>query len=192
MWHLLKEEKYDVNSNPYLATALYYGLYMDTSEFAEISHPLDKDLRDMAKFRPQLITQFRNANLSIEELEVAGAALLRTDYLEQYRCAIVKSGPCDPNILGIISDLVLEVDAVDVCLVFNVLPNGVKFSVRSCVKEVQANELAEEICKGQGGRNHFDGTHCPGIRELLYHMWNYAPHGAGCRRQIGAAVGLRD
>jgi phosphoglycolate phosphatase len=150
MWHLLKEEKYDVNSNPYLATALYYGLYMDTSEFAEISHPLDKDLRDMAKFRPQLITQFRNANLSIEELEVAGAALLRTDYLEQYRCAIVKSGPCDPNILGIISDLVLEVDAVDVCLVFNVLPNGVKFSVRSCVKEVQANELAEEICKGIG------------------------------------------
>jgi phosphoglycolate phosphatase len=156
LWELLKEENFDVNNNPRLATALYYGLYTDTGEFAELAHPLDKDLRDMARFNPQMITQFRNANLSIEELEVAGAALLRTDFLEQYHCAVVKSGPCDPNILGIISDLVLEVDAVDVCLVFNVLPNGVKFSVRSCVKEVQANELAEEICKGIGsGGGHY-------------------------------------
>lgn len=150
IWQLLKEEKFDVNSRPNLATALYYGLYTDTNEFTEMSHPLDKDLRDAARFIPMLITKFRNANLSIEELEVAGAALLRTDYIEEYRCAIVKSGPCDPNILGIISDLVLEVDAVDICLVFNVLPNGVKLSVRSCAKEVQANELAEEICKGIG------------------------------------------
>lgn len=150
IWQLLKEEKYDVNSKPNLATALYYGLYTDTNEFSEMSHPLDRDLRDAARFIPMLITKFRNANLSIEELEVAGAALLRTDYIEEYRCAIVKSGPCDPNILGIISDLVLEVDAVDICLVFNVLPNGVKLSVRSCAKEVQANELAEEICKGIG------------------------------------------
>ncbi len=150
IWQLLKKEKFDVNSRQNLATALYYGLYTDTNEFTEMSHPLDRDLRDMARFNPMLITKFKNANLSIEELEIAGAALLRTDYIEEYRSAIVKSGPCDPNILGIISDLVLEVDAVDTCLVFNVLPTGVKFSVRSCAKEVQANELAEEICKGIG------------------------------------------
>lgn len=151
VWDLLKMENIDPNEDRRLATALYYGLYTDTNSFAEISHPLDKDLRDLAAFDPQAITRFRNANLSIEELEVAGAALLRSDYMDDYRCAIVKAGTCDPNILGIISDLVLEVDAVDVCLVFNVLPNGVKLSIRSCVKEVQANELAAEICKGIGG-----------------------------------------
>lgn len=150
IWELLKEEGFDVNQNQKLATALYYGLYTDTNEFTEIYHPLDKDLRDTAAFLPEHITKFKNANLSIEELEVAGAALLRTDYIEEYRLAIVKAGPCDPNILGIISDLVLEVDAVDICLVFNVNPHGVKISVRSCVKEVQASELAEEICKGLG------------------------------------------
>lgn len=149
IWELLKEEGYDVNANRKLATALYYGLYTDTS-FTEITHPLDKDLRDQAEFDPQLITKFLNANLSIEELEVAGTALLKSDYIDEYRCAIVKAGPCDPNILGIISDLVLEVDAVDICLVFAVLPTGVKVSFRSCVKEVQANELAAEITKGIG------------------------------------------
>lgn len=156
IWELLKEEQYDTNTNEALATALYYGLYTDTGGFAEISHPLDRDLRDQAKFNTQLMTRFRNANLSIEDLEIAGTALLRSDYIEDYRCAIVKAGECDSNILGIISDFVLEVDAVDICLVFNVTQAGAKISVRSCVKEVQANELAEEICKGIGsGGGHF-------------------------------------
>lgn len=150
VWEMLKEEGFDVRHHRELATALYYGLYTDTGCFNEIVHPLDKDLRDEAQFDTVLMTKYRNSNLSLEELEVAGAALLKSDYMEEYRAAIVKSGPCDPNILGIISDLVLEVDAIDICVVFNVQQSGVKVSVRSCVKEVMANELAEELCAGIG------------------------------------------
>ena len=150
LWELLKEENYLVNNHVNLATALYYGLYTDTSSFEEIFHPKDMELRDEANVDAALITKFRNSNISIEELETAGAALLRCDYNEKYRFAVVKSGPCDPNVLGIISDLVLEVDAVDVCVVFSILPTGVKISVRSCVEEVRANELATKICMGIG------------------------------------------
>ena len=150
VWTMLEEEGYPVNENKKLITALYYGLFMDTGGFAEISHPLDKDLRDEANYDKALITKFRNANLSIEELETAGAALLGIDYIEKYRFAIAKCGLCDPNLLGVVSDLVLEVDAVDICLVFSLMPSGVKISVRSCVKEVKASELAAEICKGIG------------------------------------------
>ena len=150
VWRLLKEEGYPVNENKQLVTALYYGLYTDTNSLTELYHPLDMDLRDEADFDATLITKFKNANLSIEELETAGAALLRSDYNEKYRFAVVKCGPCDPNLLGIISDLVLEVDAVDICLVFCIQPYGVKLSVRSCVKEVKASELAAEICEGIG------------------------------------------
>lgn len=156
LWQLLKEEGYDVNADKKLATALYYGLYTDTNELTEISHPLDKDLRDEAAFNATLVNRFRNANLSLEELEVAGAALLRSDYNEDYRFAVVKAGACDPNILGIISDLVLAVDSVDTCMVFNVINGDVKISVRSCIKEVKASELAQAICKGIGsGGGHF-------------------------------------
>lgn len=156
LWEMLKQEGYDANANVNLATAMYYGLYTDTNELTEISHPLDKDLRDEAEFNPATITRFRNANLSLEELDIAGAALLRSDYNEDYRFAVVKAGACDPNILGIISDLVLAVDSVDTCLVFCVTEAGVKISVRSCIREVKASELAQAICEGIGsGGGHF-------------------------------------
>lgn len=150
---LLKAEGLDINEDKNLATALYYGLMTDTNGFAEIFHPLDKDLRDDAKYERALITRFRNANLSLEELEIAGRALLDYEYNEVYRYAIVEAKPCDPNILGIISDMMLEVDAVDICLVYSILPFGVKLSVRSCIKEVKANELAEYLTEkiGSGG-----------------------------------------
>lgn len=150
LWHMLKEEDFAINSDIRLSTALYYGLYTDTNEFTEISNTMDMGLRDEVEVDHVLIGRLRNANMSLEELEIAGTALLKSDYIEDYRCAIVKAGMCDPNVLGIISDLLLAVDVVDTCLVFNVLPNGVKLSVRSCVENVKASELAAVICDGIG------------------------------------------
>lgn len=150
VWHMLKEEGFDPNENVNLATALYYGLYTDTGNLEEIYHVKDMELRDTAKYNSGLITKLRNANISIEELETAGAALLRCDYNEQYRFAVVKAGPCDPNVLGLISDMVLEVDSIDVCVVFAILSNGVKLSIRSCDENIKANELAAKICMGIG------------------------------------------
>lgn len=154
---LLGLEGVDINDNKGLATALYYGLLTDTNNFTEISHPLDKDLRDDAVFDRSMIVHFRNANLSLRELEIAGAALMNYRYHEEYRYAVAMAEPCDPNILGMISDLMLEVDTVDTCLVYSVLPFGVKISVRSCVKEVKASELAEFITEGIGsGGGHLE------------------------------------
>lgn len=156
LWSMLEAEGVDVNSNEKLSTALYYGLYTDTGNFEEIYHPQDMELRDHASFDNGLITKLRNANISIEELETAGAALLRCDYNEQYHFAVVKAGPCDPNVLGLISDMVLGVDSVDVCIVFSLWGNGVKLSVRSCDTNIKANDLAAKICMtmGSGGGHH--------------------------------------
>lgn len=150
---LLEDEGFDENEDEKLATALYYGLMTDTNNFTELHHPLDKDLRDDIKFNMTDITRFKNSNLSIDELGIAGRALLSAFYNEEYRFGIVESEPCDPNILGIISDMLLEVDKVDTCLVYSILPAGVKISVRSCIKESRANELAEYVARevGNGG-----------------------------------------
>ena len=153
VWNMLKEEGIDPNEDERLATALYYGLFTDTGNLEEIYHEKDMELRDTAKFNTSLLTRLRNANISIEELETAGAALLRCDYNEQYRFAVVKAGPCDPNVLGLISDMVLEVDSIDVCVVFSIQANGVKLSIRSCDPRIKANELAAKLCRdiGSGG-----------------------------------------
>lgn len=151
IYKLLEEEGIDINDDADVATALYYGLFTDTGSLAEISHPADRDLRDRAKYSKQDILVFRNSNLSREELEIAGNALKNAYYEEKYPYAIIEAEPCDPNILGVISDMLLEVEGLESCLVYSYLSFGVKISVRSCSKNVKASELAAYLAKGFGG-----------------------------------------
>lgn len=150
VWDMLKNEGININDNKRLSTALYYGLMTDTNNFTEMSHPLDRDMRDDLDFDRSLIVRFINTNLSLREVEIAGKALMQFDYNETYRYAIAEVEPCDPNILGMISDIMLEVDVVDTCLVYNIIPGGIKLSVRSCVKEVKACELVKFVTDGIG------------------------------------------
>ncbi|MCR5208631.1 MAG: DHH family phosphoesterase [Lachnospiraceae bacterium] len=155
VWDLLRAEGFVPDEA--LSTALYYGLYTDTGELAEVSHPLDRDMLDALEFDASLIRRLRHMNISLGEAKIAGIAMLGVEYHEAHRYALLESEPCDPNILGLISDFYLAVDSVDVCVVFSVLKDGIKFSVRSCVPEVCANELAAEISKGIGtGGGHVD------------------------------------
>lgn len=149
VWSMLRDAGYKIEDSR-LGTALYYGLYTDTNQFAEIYNPLDMDMREAVPCEKTLITLFRNSNLSLQEMEIAGVAMIRYIYNDDYRYAIIKSKPCDPNILGLISDFLIQVAEVDSCVVYNDLKDGYKFSVRSCVKEVQANELAAFLADGVG------------------------------------------
>jgi phosphoglycolate phosphatase len=151
MWDLMREEGFDVNENKNLATALYYGLYCDTNKFSEMSHPLDRDMIDNLTINKSLITKMSNSNISLEELKITGKAILDFEYHEDYRYLVIKTEPCDPNILGVISDFAMETAEVDVCIAYYASPDEIKFSVRSCSKEVHANELAEFIARGIGG-----------------------------------------
>lgn len=145
VWHMLMEEGFSFENKVEVGTALYYGLYSDTNQFSEIYHPLDMQLRDCVPFDKTLISLFRNSNLSLEEMEIAGVAMIQHVYNSRYRYDIVKTRPCDPNILGFISDFVMQVDGVDSCVVYNRQEDGIKFSVRSCLKDVHANELASYL-----------------------------------------------
>ncbi len=150
VWSMLLEEGYPVNEDVNLGTALYYGLYTDTNQFSEVFNPLDMDMREMLSCNKRLLTQFRNANLSLKELEIAGIAMIRYNYNDDYRFAVIKAQPCDPNILGLISDFLLQVEEIDTCVVYNEINDGFKFSVRSCIKEVNANEMAVFLAEGIG------------------------------------------
>ncbi len=150
VWDMLRHEGYPINDDVMMGTALYYGLMTDSNNFSEVHHPLDMDMRDDIHYSLSIITRFKNSNISQEELRIAGIALLGSEYYRDYHYSIVKTDPCDPNILGIISDMLLEVEDVDCCLVYSIHEGGIKMSVRSCVKEVKANELAKFICTGVG------------------------------------------
>ncbi|MBR4994334.1 MAG: DHH family phosphoesterase [Lachnospiraceae bacterium] len=151
IYEMLSAEGVDINTDSNVATALYYGLMTDTGNFSEIFHPADKDLRDFASFRSADIILFKNSNLSRQELGIAGDALNNAKYNDEHSYGLIEAAPCDPNILGVVSDMLLEVNTIDTCIVYSILPFGVKFSVRSCVKEVKAGEMAAYIAEGLGG-----------------------------------------
>ena len=155
IWDLLNKEQFDFKKYPNVSTALYYGLYTDTNSLEEIAHPLDKDARDSLKFDANIIKRLRNNNLSLSELNIAGTALTRHNNNRDLGYAIFQAEPCDPNILGFISDLALQVDGIDVCIVYNELRDGFKLSIRSCTREVMANEFAQFLTEGVGS----DGGH---------------------------------
>lgn len=153
VWKLMNDEKYDFKEDLSLSTALYYGLFTDTSSLSEINHPLDKDMRDELIFNSSILRKLKNSNLNINEIEIAGIALMNYNMNENNRYAIFKAKPCDANILGFIVDLALQVDSLDTCVVYNNLDHGYKLSIRSCIKEIMASELAEYITEdiGSGG-----------------------------------------
>lgn len=150
VWQLLSEAGYDVNADLELSTALYYGLYMDTGQLGDIYHPVDKDMRDALHYDRGIFSQLKNTNLSSRELEIAGDALIHHRILEDSHFAIVKVKPCDLNILGIVSDFVLQTDVVNTCLIYSTLTDGYKLSFRSCEKEIKASDLAVFFTEGIG------------------------------------------
>lgn len=157
VWTMLQEMHYPVEKNRNLGTALYYGLYMDTNQFSELSNPVDMDMRESLNFDKNQITLFRNSNISLKELEIAGVAMLRCNYNDDYQFAVIHSQPCDPNVLGLISDFLLQVEGVNTCVVYNEDSGGYKYSVRSCIREVNASELSDYLSEDIGsGGGHYE------------------------------------
>ncbi|MBO4898756.1 MAG: DHH family phosphoesterase [Lachnospiraceae bacterium] len=151
IWDMIRDEKEDISQDMNLQTALYYGLYSDTNRLAELSNPLDRDMIEALSIRESVVKLMNNSNISLAELEITGHAIIGYEYIESDKCMILQAEPCDPNILGVISDFSLETENVDVCVAYYVTPEEVKFSVRSCVREVHANELAGFIAENIGG-----------------------------------------
>ncbi|MCL2638104.1 MAG: DHH family phosphoesterase [Oscillospiraceae bacterium] len=155
VWDLLREEYFDFAADKDIPASLYYGLMTDTNDFSEINHPLDKDMRDELQVYCDrgIVRRLRLCNLTLDELEIAGVALLRNFTCFNNRYALFKSEFCDPNILGFISDIALQVDTVELCVVYNLREGGARLSIRSCSREVMASDFVEFITKdvGSGG-----------------------------------------
>ena len=151
MWDMIRMERLSVDESPALSTAMYYGLYTDTNKMSEISHPLDRDMRDSLNFIRSVITEMSTSNISLNELKITGKAILDYQYFINHKYLMIQADQCDPIILAVISDFSMETTDVNVCLSYFVTPEEIRFSIRSCVKEVHANELARFISDGIGG-----------------------------------------
>lgn len=157
VWALLEEMGYSANQDNRLATALFYGLYSDTRQLSEIYHTMDRKMRDSLEINRNWLESMVNSNLSREELRIAGEALAHYYYDEFRRFAVLETRPCDPNLLGVISDLASQVASIDLCVVYSETTIGYKMSLRSTAREISASGMAEYISEGIGsGGGHYN------------------------------------
>ncbi len=157
IWQKITEAGYEIISDILLATAFFYGLYMDTGQLTDIYHPVDRDMRDTLIIDKAIMALLKNTNMTRQELAVTGEALLNNYLNEELHLSLVQVDTYDSNILGMVSDFVLQTDVVNTCVVYNTLPNGYKLSLRSCDKEIKASDMATVLTKGVGsGGGHRD------------------------------------
>ncbi|MDR3353513.1 MAG: DHH family phosphoesterase [Synergistaceae bacterium] len=148
VWNMMRIDGFDFASRPDVFTALYYGLFTDTNGLAEMRHPLDRDLSEFMPVDWTVIKKLKNSALSIDELEVVADTLSSSRMIGNM--GLLRSQPCDPNLLGFSSDIAQQVEQFGSCVVYCDTPMGVKLSIRSAAREVMANELAVFLTSGAG------------------------------------------
>lgn len=152
VWALLRKAHFELDTA--LSTALFYGLFTDTGALAEVRHPLDRDLRDSLSVSERVMRVLKSSNLSLDDLALASAALKDLSFNKEGRFALISAQTTDANILGFVSDLVMQVDAVDIGVVYSRVAGGIKYSVRTVMREFKAAEIAAWIAAndlGSGG-----------------------------------------
>lgn len=133
----------DISTNA--ATALYYGLYSDSNKFQAPLYSEDEAMRLELNYDRRIFRRLQGSNISQADLEIVLRALGGYRRHASWYFAVAQAQPCDPNLLGLTSDILIEVNVVDVCVVFCLREDHIKLSIRSCIDEVKADELADYI-----------------------------------------------
>lgn len=141
----------NINIPMELATALSYGIRMDTANLSRRATDLDIDMFCLLyKIADKdILLSFDNCSLRKNDLLVYQEAISN---LKLYgRIGIARIGDdCSEAIIGSISDFLLTVSEVDFTLVYSYRVGGLKFSVRSESKAVDAGKVIKEALFGIG------------------------------------------
>lgn len=137
--------------NPQVAAALAYGIKMDTADFTRGSTGFDAKMFSYAFCRAdaKLLNEMYKDIMEFQDLKAYGAAI---DNVHVYDAVGFAKIPfdCPDALIAIISDFILALDVVTVSIVYAVRSDGMKFSVRSEVEEIDAGVLTRAALEGIG------------------------------------------
>lgn len=141
----------DTPMDSVVAAALAYGIKMDTADFIRGATDLDVDMfayvyriADVQK----LVTMYTNV-MEFSDLKAYGAAI---DSIQVYQNVGFAAIPfdCPDALIAIISDFILSLDVVDISIIYAVRSDGIKFSMRSALPEVDAGNVIDKALQGYG------------------------------------------
>lgn len=150
---LVTEYYYDSNTpiEENVASALMYGLRMDTASLSRGITDLDID---MFSYLYQYadndkISRFYINNMEMSDLKAYGAAIENISVINEIGFAHIPFD-CNDGLIAMISDFILSLNEVNICIVYANRNNGFKLSVRSISENIHAGKLTSEALKGIG------------------------------------------
>lgn len=133
------------------ATALLYGIKIDTRQFSRGVTPLDIEMFQFLEryydeerlhrvnFNTMMFADLKAYASAIENISVYGSAgFAEIDF------------PCSDDLIAMISDFFLTLDELDLSVAYSRREDGIKFSVRSEKKEVHAGYWVKLALAGLG------------------------------------------
>lgn len=150
----MKELHFVPNSN--IATALLYGLKIDTKNFTRGVTPLDLKMHCMLfDYADQkTIFHLESAQLQLEDLLAYAKTIENIRIFADIGFSSVPHSIPD-ELVGTLSDFILSLDGVNLSVLFSQRPEGVKLSVRNTLDYIDAGVLVNRVLTmkniGSGG-----------------------------------------
>ena len=142
----------DLVPSVHVATALLYGLKMDTLQFSR--GVKDEDIAAFAYLNDladaQDLASLEMNNIEFSDLKSYGAAINNIQIFSYLGVSFIPFA-CPDTMVSIVADFILSLIEVEVAVIYCERPDGLKFSVRSERSDVNAGELISKALKGVGG-----------------------------------------
>lgn len=148
----------EIEPDELTATALLYGLKMDTAHFTRGVTPMDIDIFSFLfeKASNAVLTDLSTNNMEFADLKAYGSAIENIILYDKLGFACIPFACADAQI-AIVADFILSLEEVDVAILYAKRPDGYKFSVRSETANVDAGKLIAGAIGdiGSGGGHSF-------------------------------------
>lgn len=137
-----------------VATALLYGIKMDTLQFTRGVTELDiKMFEFLFPFCDQeLMSDLERNNMEFTDLKAYGAAIESIEIYDKVGFSCIPFS-CPDALIAVLSDFILALVEVEVAIVFSIRKDGIKLSARSEDPDIHAGQLLHTALKdiGSGG-----------------------------------------
>ena len=153
----IKENSISEQETSYIYSLVYYGLLTDTNNFTESLGSEDNKIKYFLEHTELLmrskIDYLVKENISIADLKVISNSFENIVIIEDIKTIYVEVQVCDPNVLGVISDMLLSLADIYIVVAYMNTKADYKLSIRSDNPKVKANELVNYLTSliGSGG-----------------------------------------
>lgn len=180
----------DIPIDSNVASALVYGIKMDTADFSRGVTQLDIDM--YSKLFPyadnDLLDRMKINTMEFADLKAYGSAIESISVYGNVGYAFIPF-ECPDALIAMISDFILALDIIEFSVVYAVRGDGYKFSVRSEVPSLHAGRIVQRALDGVGsGGGHARMAGGFALRSKLSQQEEYTSHEV--RRRFEEALEL--